>query len=408
MKTLNVILAKIIILNAIIIAFSSCNKDTNQMYNFEKEEVIEIPKSNIQLNDWVFSLFNYCNVDNIETIIVYTDDNKLAFFNISTKALYHEIQLMKDRPLHAFEYINKDSILLLYDNPHNFDTLKYVDKFKDFTYLDSLKFQLADYNGNIKKYYHFNCNKSNFIGTNYNIEQVLPPYTFLFYKTIKRIGDIVFFFPAQYGNYNFDTIENNAPFIAYYNLKTEDFVFSKHKLPNLKDKMYYPSSQDVLNFCISANGLPLLRFFYSSEIFEWDYKNDSLIKYCLKSKLIDTIPPISSPNNDVHSIVAGYSQIYYDKDNELYYSFIYLSSNIFKKNYWSIIIADKNLNYINEIVNPHISSQFAFYDKKIISYSALAKDTITIIKNKLIKENIDSKKYIDSIRNDIDKQRIEQ
>lgn len=389
---------KILIFIVVVLTFFACNH-VETVYNFEVEETIAIPLENLRAATPPFDLFDYCLIDNIETLIFYETSGKLVFYDMSTNSVYHNITLLKDRRLDAFEYINKDSILLLYSYTNDGIEIE----FNDFSLLDTLKLQLVDFDGNVKKYYHFNCDEDNCTGINYKIEQILPPYTSLFYKTIKRMNNIVFFFPFSYGYYNFDTIKNNSPLIAYYDLHTEKFIVSKNvKLPYLKDKMYYPSNHDVLNFCISANGLPLLRFFYSSDVFEWDYKNDKLIKYNLKSKLIDTIPPFSYPINDMNATNARYSTIYYDNNNELYYSYLYLSSDIFGENYWSVIIADKNLNYINEVVNIKNLYNPAFFNKNIISYDPMQYNTIILKKSKLITERKDYNGYIKSIRQDIE------
>ncbi|MDL2262087.1 DUF4221 domain-containing protein [Bacteroidales bacterium OttesenSCG-928-I21] len=362
----------------------SCNKENkNYHYEYEREDVIKIPIENLKTDPSMMSGFDYCIIDGIETIIVYFEDNKLAFFDVKKKELYHEITL-PDRRLESFEYINKDSILLLFGYPKNFDE---IDHFNGLSMLDTAKLVLMDYNGNYKKYYHFNCKQSNFDNTNFTIDQILPPFThFLFYERIKRVGDKIFFFPHQHGYWDFENVENN-PLIAYYDLTTEKFVFSKNvKLPYTNSKMSYVTNFNVLNFDISANGMPLLRFFYSSDVFEWDYINDTLIKHSFKSQLIDTT------TNSIGNLDAAYSGIYYDKYNELYYSYLNFSETTYGENSgWSFIIADKNFNYINELYSPLFGSQPKFFDNKMIFYQG-AEDTIYIVRGKLVKKTGDYQK----------------
>ncbi len=377
------------LISIIVICISCSNIEQSNCpdnYTFENEEIIALPITESAKDNKVpFQRFQYCTIDGVETLIAYVEEEELSFYDISSKKIFHSINLLEDRDLHAFEYINKDSILLMYGDPI-YDSAYYDTKRIDgMRLIDTLKFQLIDYDGNIKRYYHFTCDSSNFENTNFAIEQVLPPFTHMMYEKIVRVGDIVFLFPFEYGHYNFDRVANNAPFIAYYNLKTEKFIFSKHPLPNLKDKMYYPSDFDVLNICISSNNLPLLRFAYSPEVFEWDYINDKFITHSLKSKLIDTIPPLAYRLEDMDAVYANYLTISYDPSKNLYYSIIEISKNLGGARY--TIIADKNFNYINETPKT-LTRAPEYVNGEIIMFApATLNDTIYVVKTNLLRGN---------------------
>lgn len=393
-----------------VVLLTSCDRKEAYYYDFQEENVICIPiADSIKQNKILYiPRFQYCVVDGVETLISYIENNKLTFFDIEKRVPYYEISLLTDRPLCTFEYINKDSIFVLYDAPYSsyIPTRNCTNGSCPITELpfnatnDSLRFMLIDYDGNVKKYYHFNCDKSNFEGTNLTEEDVMPPHTFLDYGEICRSENMIFFLPRRYSQNDCDSIENSMPFIASYDLNTEKYYFTKLKLPYLNNKMYYPVLEGghykQVYFCMSPSGMPIIRFPYSADVFEWDYKNDVLIPHTLKSKLIDTIPPLQYKTDAAEAMVANYGFIDYDPDNCVYYSSIRI--NGLSKPFSSIIIADKDFNYIGESLN---SSKHIPYNKgKRISCS-IRQDTICINIYEL-KKKVESNYSIDSLRNAID------
>lgn len=392
----------------------SCCRNDEYYWDFNKEGTINIPLDDSIIQNKILYIpkFRYCIIDGVETLIAYVENNKLTFFDIEKKEPYHEINLLADRPLCTFEYINKDSILVLYDAPyysymqvHNCSNreCKVTELPYDAT-CDTLRFMLVDYEGNVKKHYHFNCEKSNFDGLDLTEADVLPPYTFLDGE-MKRAGNIVFLYPRRYSYNNCDSIENSKPFLAYYDLNTEKYYFTRQKLPYLKNKMYYPvlegGHHNHVNFCISPDGMPVIRFPYSADVFEWDYKNDKLIPHTLKSKLVDTIPPLKYKTDVSDAMVACYGNIVYDSVDGMYYSSIWL--NGMEKTYCSVVMADRDFNYIGETVKPFVS--MSMVDGRRISCS-VSQDTIRINVYRKQKKSghntsVDSLRYvIDGFRND--------
>ena len=112
------------------------------VFQLKKKKTIHLPLANPS-KSYVAS-FQYTVIDGIETMIVYLIDKKLTFYDLKKKKIYHTIDLSW-KMLRSFNYLNKDSILLLYYNQYN-----------ENGYIDSNLFILKDYNGTTIKQYHFN------------------------------------------------------------------------------------------------------------------------------------------------------------------------------------------------------------------------------------------------------------
>ncbi len=376
--------------------FVSCEPKGDVCYNYEREGIISIPLDYVAPD---YSRSQYCIIDGKEIVVANLGRRELVFFDIAEKKQCHIINLLKDRDLCAFEYVNKDSIFVFYTMPYSY----YRSEISDSVILsDTLSFQLIDYNGNVKKHYHFNCDDSNFNGSDITVGDVLPPYSGLFYHKIMRSGNMVFFYPNRYLYNDVENISNSKPFIACYDLNTEKYYFTKQKLPYLNDTAYYPfleGSSNFMYFCISPDGLPVLRFSYSSDVFEWDYKNDVLIPHTLKSRIIDTIAPLKYRTNSLNSMDAYYHGITYDPSKEMYYSTILFPVN--DEIIASEIIADRNFNYISE-TQGGIANDAQFYYDTIILTSVF--DSIWVCKYRLKRSN-GCDCSLDSLRNIIDRVR---
>lgn len=374
----------------------SCSEDKMTNNNlWQIEEVLEIKfpldssKNGTPLHSYPFfnSLFDYCELDGIETLIIPVKDTnyRLAFYNVNTHKEYHSINLQKNREIANFDYINKDTIIVFYR------VQEIDDKY------EPLFFELLNYDGNSEI-----CNYS--IDTsNFKIEEINKRMPFSIIPTTKLVinaGKIYF----QTETHSIRTIglENrdhqNTPLFAYYDFKTKKISLSKSIIfPNEVIGQYYNTYFSKISYCLSNNNLPILRFFYSSTVYEWDEERDSIITHTLKSKIIDTIPPLKSKKSLPESLKAVYGDIIFDNENKLYYSFVYLNSIIYENNYTSLIIADSNLNYLGEIFNPAMGSDVCFFDKKIILYF-FENDTIHIRYNKIEKTQKPLKPYLDSVK----------
>lgn len=383
-----------------VLLFVSCKQKGEVCYKFDNNETITIP-----LDKYVLPLsrLQCCKIDGKEMVVANFENSELAFYDIAEKMQVHVINLLKDRGLCAFEYVNKDSIFLLYTLPYSY----YRSGISDSVILaDTLSFQLIDYDGNVKKCYHFNCDGSNIDGVNLTVKDVLPPYSGSFYHKIMRSGNMVFFYPCRYLYNDVENMRNSKPFIACYDLNTEKYYFTKQKFPYLNDTTYCPileGSSNFLYFCISPDGLPVLRFSYSSDVFEWDYKNDVLIPHTLKSRIIDTTF-LRNASDWPYYEGAYYSDITYDPHMELYYSSIMFKlKNVHTA---STIIADRNFNYICETSGFFDNNTQFFHDTIINAGVSLFGDpNICISKYKLsVCDSCDS--YVDSMRNLVGKAMI--
>jgi len=394
------IMTSIFVLIMFVVLFVSCDRKDDVCYKFDREDVVHVP---LDSDAPVYSVAQYCIIDGKEMVVTNLSRHELVFFDIKEKKQSHVISLFNDRELRAFEFVNKDSIFILYTMPYSY----YSSEMSDSIILaDSSSFQLIDYNGVVKKYYHFNCDDSNFNGTDITIGDVLPPFSGLFYHKIMRSSNVVFFYPSKYLCNDVENIRNSKPFIACYDLNTEKYYFTKQKLPYLNDTAYYPNlegSSNFLYFCISPDGLPVLRFSYSSDVFEWDYKNDVLIPHTLKSRIIDTTF-LRNASDWPYYEGAYYHDIIYDPNMELYYSSImFRLKNVHTA---STIIADRNFNYICEISGFFDSNTQFFHDTIINAGVSLFGDpNICISKSKLnVCDSCGG--YVDSMRNLVGKSMI--
>lgn len=397
MRDNSLLFMKAVVLCVGVILFVSCKPKVDICYKFDNNETITIPLAKPVSPS---SHLQYCIIDGKEMLAANLENSELAFYDVEGKKQVHVINLLKDRSLCAFEYVNKDSIFLLYTLPHSY----YRSGISDSVILaDTLSFQLIDYDGNVKKCYHFNCDGSNIDGVNLTVKDVLPPYSGLFYHKIMRSSNMVFFYPCRYLYNDVENMRNSKPFIACYDLNTEKYYFTKQKFPYLNDTTYCPileGSSNFLYFCISPDGLPVLRFSYSSDVFEWDYKNDVLIPHTLKSRIIDTTF-LRNTSDWPYYEGAYYHDLIYDPNMELYYSSIMFKlKNVHTA---STIIADRNFNYICETNGSFDYNTQFFHDTIITAGISLYGDpNIWINKCKLnVCDSCDS--YVDSMRNLVDK-----
>ena len=324
-------------------------KITHHILYFEKKREITIPIQE-PVN---FPLINQIAKINGEKVLItyFLSGDKLYFININNKQVFHTISLLPDNPLRGFEYINKDSIFLFYQNqniPQNH-------------YLDSNLFVLCDFNGVIKHRYKFYTATS---------DTIFPDISF---SSIKKTGNKIFFFnsylTAPFGTLTFMKNEDKEYPLAYLNLENDSFYISKKLFyPFIKEGVYYADAAPSYFYTLSGDSLPIVRFYYTSSVFKWDYNHDSIYQYNLKSFLVDTIYPMSKPSYYLDNATpALYLNIIYDSFREYYYSKVVFPSEKYGKTYWSIIVADKNLNYLGEIFMPKFDITTIDYDGNLVN-----------------------------------------
>ena len=237
------------------------------------------------------------------------------------------------------------------------------------------------------------------------VEKLLPPRQEA--TCIPVIGNDVFFsaFYTQIGDVGTkEFMENRLPFLMRYNTVDQKFYPSKlNSFPYIEEGIYYPTSYKVLYPSISGNNLPLVRYNYSSDIFEWDYKKDKLITHSFKSRLVDTIKPMASPSNyHFNNLECWYAHTYYDSFREIYFSALYFSEDFYDRGngLWSIVIANKDFEYLGEL---YCNKKWPcdYTKEHTLNIYPINDSTIQIDYLELVKTDRDFDKYIDSCKNDL-------
>jgi len=99
----------------------SANKVQNEdlkVYQIEDVKLVSFPldstKNGKPLDAEMFfnRVFDYCYIDNIETLIIPINRDRLAFYDINSQKEYHSIEILKDRDILNFSFVNKDSIFV--------------------------------------------------------------------------------------------------------------------------------------------------------------------------------------------------------------------------------------------------------------------------------------------------------
>ncbi|GAB4278889.1 MAG: hypothetical protein Kow0068_02670 [Marinilabiliales bacterium] len=371
----------------------SCRDQQVNSYQFKKVNSISLPLDDPYYN--IPSGAQYAIIDGVETIILYLNNRKLTFYDLKSQKKYHEIKL-GIQELYSFYYLNKDSIFLFYVNQYN-----------ENDYIDSNQFILLNFYGEIKKRYSF---KNDIIWSREN--QPLPINTAVYpslfgnkFEILKK--DKAFFFLRKMNPYNIGTEEflsYKSPVVSYYDLSKEKLETSKSLwYPYIRKGVYYPSDFPIMNYCVSHNKLPIIRFFYSSKLFEWDYEHDKIKEYTLKSNLLDTIMPTIKPTlRSDNNIEAMYLNISYDPYRKLYFSILMFSPDIYGIGTWSMIIADENLNYIGEIFRPEMSAFRPIFTKEhIVEVKPGEPGFVDVNFYKLIESDVPESLYIASIKDSL-------
>jgi hypothetical protein len=385
----------------------SCKK------NIEKIEPrvydIEIAKTiNILLEeedrDWMnmYSLpYDLVDIDKKPMLIVNNSIyKKLSFYDIESGKKVNEIFTDENKILISYKYINKDSIFCFYegdyDNP-------------DLINANYGQIQLIDNKGNIKRNYIYHVDNPDIANKGLDISRIIPPRAPE--KILQTSGHNIFFSSESYMYNDLGTTEyinDPTPCLMYYDINKQKINLSKHSvLPYIKEGIYYPTDFDFENMCMSANNLPLVRYVYSSDVFEWDYANDKIIPYSLKSRLLDTIKPSSKPTYHYSkNLEAAYTHIFYDKNNELYFSYLYFMDDFYEKNNAtnsSIIITNKDFEYLGEIYNCSFYPGELSVKDYFIDYNFTNNDSIIeVYYLKLVKTERDYNSYIDSCKKDLE------
>ena len=392
----------IFIFIALVICCFSCKneKATPSVFEFElvKTYNIVLNENDRQLSENFSGQFQIVEIDNKNCMIVSCNDNKLVFYEIESGKKINEIFTDTTQYLNYFSYINKDSIFVFYCVLQDTTGKLYYDE----------QLQLIDFQGNVKQKFNYNVDTIETKNKKIDVSLYIPPQIINNSQTQITFADNQIFFAPCYqthflpGTKKF--IENRLSMLMSYDLKAQKFSFSKQdQMPYIKEGIYYPSGSNFNNICISHNNFPLLRYFYSSNVFEWNFQKDSILTHTIKSKLIDTIMPLTEParyaNNNID---AFYTQIVYDKYREQYWAYYHFSQDFYDQFISGIIITDKNFNYLGEIYdNKYYPCNFS-KDYLIDYYPLLKNDSIIEVSYlKLKKTNKNYEHYIDACRTNL-------
>ncbi|MCF0207212.1 MAG: DUF4221 family protein, partial [Bacteroidales bacterium] len=377
---------------ALSIMQSACtndNKPTPAVYDFEVYKSQEIKLAD---DDCYSGHEQLVNIDG-EDVIVMNVGGKLSYYRLSDGKKIHETITHNSNRLESFYFINKDSIFLSFGCP-------YYSRFEEFE-KPSAK-MLVDYNGNIKKIYDYNADSCSLSVGSYCRDSILPAYGAS--GKIYICGDNVFFpvnmsWASMLGTKEF--MKKQRPMISRLDIKENKYYFSKTKhYPFVSEGVYYQSVSEPVFITPSPSGLPLMSYFYSNVIFEWDWQNDSVYAHKVQSRLLDTVLPAKEPNQYEFEMPAQFHNIFYDAKDELFFRLMYFDGNVYGKRLFGLVVFDKDFNYLGEIYMqkswPWLSNKNTLIDLYPLNDSTLKIDYLNVVRTD---RNFDN--YIDSCRNDM-------
>jgi len=364
------------------------------VYELKVVESVDISLDNSD-RAYIPTTEQFVEIDGANILILNIGRRKLSFYDIDKKIKTNEIITDSTRIIQSYRFVNKDSIFILYDVEN-----------KNIELQNPSRFQLLNYEGEIVSIFDYDIDTADVQKKGYDLDNILPSS---FYLSIPICDNKVFLptYTKQVGNVGTsEFLENPIPFGLMYDLKKHKYVISKHRnFPYVTEGIYYPTSKEVVYASTSGNNMPLYRYNYSSDIFEWDFKNDEIITHSLKSRLIDTIMPTPYPTRySENTLEYYYGTVYYDMCNKLYYAEIYFNDSFYGSMQHGIVIADANFNYLGEIYNnvnwPCYSNKNLMFDVYPSSSSVITIDYLEVVKT-----TRDYNKYIDSCKNDLIKKK---
>ncbi len=340
---------KIFYFIVITIFIISCNNNVLKKDIISEENIdslyIQIPNKKYSR----FVNFQFAYIDNKPFFICQLHkkthaSNEVYFFCINTKKLVKTVsihnKIASDALLMDFVYINKDSILFIYD--------KYN---KDSTFI------LVDINSKIKKVYNMDNPYFNKTDTSLWVNQPFIHYdNKLFFTTSRKCSDIG----------TKESLKEKYPIIGYLDLVKDTVVFNNDLwYQNIIEGVYYPWQARILNYTISHKGTILISFANSNLIKEWNYKNNTINSYIVKGQLVDTILPEPDIYYGQQSATEPYnSYINYDNKRKIYSRRTFLPKTVYTDFKNIVVLFDTNFNYIGEGYNTYyMFSNKAYYNQ---------------------------------------------
>jgi hypothetical protein len=274
----------------------------------------------------------YVVVNGRETMIVGTMSNRLLFYDLNNAELYHEIQLSESLD-YTFHFISRDSIFIVSSS-------------------EAGRILRLDINGRLQQAYDFQKQNDNpqFVGSAIQVHNN---------TCMTALGGP----SALIGTSKF--MRSIPPSVGLMDLKRETITPSKAlSYPEITAGDFYPNNIPLLYHCVGINGNPLVRYFYSNNLYEWSRANDTYAKHALPSQLIADVPPCAEPvSQSDFTLPYHYGPISCDTLRGFYYSQVLFNANFYGDNVWSLIVADKDFNILCEKLNPPFSGTLHFsYD----------------------------------------------
>jgi len=380
----------------------SCSKEDKEIrLNKEKSVTIDLSDEPIFNTTPFIAQIIQSPEGNDVLLANFYDAAFIYFFDLTDGSLTNKIPIGKRR-LEGFHYASKDSIFLLYSNQYN-------DGF-----IDSTNFVCIDDKGNIQEYYKINHpNIPNSDNDSIAKEEAFYPIcrsTSLPANNDFVVFDLVKWYPEEIGTREF--MDHKTPVLATYNFhKNKLNICKKYWYPGIDEGVYYPGQYHSYSTSLSKDGNPLSRFYFSGTLTEWDVKTNSLIQHQFKSRLLDSIPPISEPRmNFTNELEAQYRTISYDPYRQLYFSVLWFNPNIYGYGAYSLLVADENLNYQGEIFNPDIGTWSPLFTKDhLIGFSSDEEGILKVNFYTLDHGSLSQDDYISNIKDSLSirKEKIE-
>ncbi len=329
-------------------------------------------------------------------VIPLLGEKKVMLFSLQNKKLIKsfDISFVSPKYLFAVEPISTDSFLLAYSfNGNSFNT-NLNNKI-----LYSLKITNDTFATNViplPEYKFFNYDTASFIENTF----LYPSFSQKFF----HINDTLILIPLKrlsnttIGSISF--VEKHFSVLTLLNNRTKTLKeINFFDYPYIKQNVFYPSDISPYYICLSDNHI-YIRYFYSGDIFICNINGNYVGKKRLTSMLVDTIMPAKKPIvthlSDV-TFEAFYTHINFDPYRNLFYSFVYFPNTRYGEPYFSLIIADKEFNYVNEYFNQFKFGINTIFTEDYILNLSVKNNQLQVNYLKPLKKTIPIKTYNDSI-----------
>ncbi|MCX7863184.1 MAG: hypothetical protein N2449_09355 [Bacteroidales bacterium] len=392
MKNRRIILILIVLVISIILGFSFSlikkSQKAKSHINFNTFKTIELPLPFISEYNNLGTCRLFISNDDSILIVPFISDKKIVYYSLKNQSILKQIDFSKTFPKK-----------LTYIYPINIDTFFLAYAFNGYSFEENLNDSILQI----------------LIVRNQElqIKYISLPHNSLFCKKTSLYKTSTYVYPSFMGGGVF--YHNNHLIIPYnrlteYNIGSADFFsrrfppfgilnLSNYQLthakfddyPYISKGNFYPSDIVDKHFCIKDNKI-LLRYFYSSDIFIFDFDGNFIKKQRLPSFFIDSIYPYKEERRNFwvsESINAFYLQLLYDQYRKYLYSYVYYPFQRYGKSFFSLIIADSTLKPISELIfdfkislhsiflENYIISVYSLNDKLLIKYISISKNNMS-------------------------------